>query len=270
MGVNFAGIGYGYTEADIGFDPVLELQDVQLEMSTWAGKYIRTFDLFDKSARIDLTQAYQKASWRGLQQGVEAEAHREGLTDTLLRFSMNLYGSPPLTGRDYAAYRAKHDVDTIVGVAMVMRLPTGDYFEDKLLNLGANRYELRPQLGVSHRRGPWSTELTTEVAFHTDNTSFYGGNTREQEAVFTAHSHVIYTFKPGLWVSGSLGFDLGGETKINGVDKNDKKHNVGFKLSGSYPISRTLGLNLSYFATQTQQSTGADTDSLLASIAYMW
>ena len=61
MGVNFAGIAYAYTEADIGFDPVLELENVEMEKHTWAGKYIRTFELLNKSARIDLTQGYQKA-----------------------------------------------------------------------------------------------------------------------------------------------------------------------------------------------------------------
>jgi len=35
-------------------------------LDTWAGKYIRTFSLLDKSARIDITPAYQKATWTEL------------------------------------------------------------------------------------------------------------------------------------------------------------------------------------------------------------
>jgi hypothetical protein len=61
MGVNFIGGAYGYTDADIAFDPVLELEDVAMEMHTLAAKYIRTFELFDHSARVDLTQGYQEA-----------------------------------------------------------------------------------------------------------------------------------------------------------------------------------------------------------------
>ena len=44
MGVNFGGVAYAYTEADIGFDPLLELRNVEMEMDTWAAKYIRPFD----------------------------------------------------------------------------------------------------------------------------------------------------------------------------------------------------------------------------------
>jgi hypothetical protein len=53
---------------------------------------------------------------------------------------MNLYGAPPLSGKDYAAYRAKMDVETIVGAGLAVRLPTGQYMDDKLINLGENRF----------------------------------------------------------------------------------------------------------------------------------
>ena len=45
-GTNFAGGGYVYTEADISFDPVLRIENVEMEMHTLAVKYIRTFELF--------------------------------------------------------------------------------------------------------------------------------------------------------------------------------------------------------------------------------
>jgi hypothetical protein len=57
---NFIGAGYVYTDADIDFDPVLKIESGQMEMHTWAAKYIRTFALFEKTARIDLLQIYQK------------------------------------------------------------------------------------------------------------------------------------------------------------------------------------------------------------------
>ena len=65
-GLNFAGGGYVYTEAGISDSPALRLEDVEMEMSSWLFKYIRTFEWFDKSARVDLTQGYQKGRWIGL------------------------------------------------------------------------------------------------------------------------------------------------------------------------------------------------------------
>jgi len=54
VNTNFIGAAYAYTEADIGLDPVLKLEDVQLGMDTWAMQYIRSFSLLDRSARFDV------------------------------------------------------------------------------------------------------------------------------------------------------------------------------------------------------------------------
>jgi len=66
MGTNFAGVGYAYTEADILVNPATRLENVEMKLHTAAAKYIRTFELFDKSARIDVGQAYQEGDWTGL------------------------------------------------------------------------------------------------------------------------------------------------------------------------------------------------------------
>ena len=110
MGTNFAGVGYLYTEADILVNPATRLENVEMKLHSVAGKYIRTFELFDKSARIDLGQAYQEGEWTGLVDGVQASASRSGWADTLVRFAINLYGAPPLSGKEFAAYRSEVDV----------------------------------------------------------------------------------------------------------------------------------------------------------------
>ena len=76
--------------------------------------------------------------------------------------------------------------------------------EDKLINLGNNRFTFRPQFGVLHNRGKWAMELTTAAWLYTDNDEFFNGRHLEQDPFFTADSHLIYTFRPGLWLSASL------------------------------------------------------------------
>ena len=136
MDKNFGGFAFVHTEADIFFDPTLLLEDVEMKLYTWAGKYIRTFELFEKSSRIDITQAYQKAEWTGLLDGVLASTSRNGWSDTFVRVAMNLYGAPPIRGKEFGAYRSNVNIETIVGAALTVRLPTGNYLEDKLLNIG--------------------------------------------------------------------------------------------------------------------------------------
>jgi hypothetical protein len=271
MGVNFIGGAYVYTDADIAFDPVLELEDVAMELHTLAAKYIRTFELFDHSARVDLTQSYQEAKWSGLVSGVPADVTEQGLSDSRVRFAMNLYGSPPLpAGKGFAKYRASRSSDTIIGIGLVTRLPTGEYKKDELLNLGGNRFVFRPQIGISHQIDNWDTEITGEVAIFTKNDNFSNGNKLEQDPLYLLHAHVMYTFRPGLWLGASLGYDYGGEKKINGVKKNDSKEHYGWGFSAAYPISRTLGVKLSYINIRDQKTTGINADTYLASLAYMW
>jgi hypothetical protein len=199
MDKNFGGFAFAHTDADIFFDPTLLLDNVDMTVDTWAVKYIRTFELLEKSSRIDITQAYQKGEWKGLVNGVPASTSRNGLSDTFVRVAMNLYGAPPLRGKEFGAYRSNVKITTIVGVALTVRMPTGNYQEDKLLNLGQNRFAFRPQLGVMHTRGKWTAELTGEVAFYTKNDEFFNGNTLEQKPLYIVHGHLIHTFKPGQW-----------------------------------------------------------------------
>jgi hypothetical protein len=270
LGIDFAGIGYAYTEADIFVDPVLRLEDVKMELHTLAGKYIHTFEMFEKSARVDITQAYQEGRWTGLLNGVPASTSRSGWSDTFLRVAVNLYGAPPLSGKEYAAYRTDSEVETIVGIGLVVRLPTGDYMEDKLINLGQNRFAFRPQLGAVHTRGKWSAEVTGEVAFYTDNDEFFNGNTLEQGPLYIIHSHLIYRFRPGLWAGVGFGYDYGGESKVNGIDKDDRRQDTAWALSFAYPINRRSGIKVAYIRTRTQESVGSDTDTLTAGLSVLW
>ena len=270
LGTNFAGVGYGYSEADILFDPALLLEDVDMELHTWAGKYIRTFELFEKSARIDLTQGYQEGEWTGLLDGAQTSASRSGLSDTFLRFAANLYGAPPLSGKEFVAYRSEADVETIVGMALAVRFPTGDYKKDKLLNLGGNRFVFRPQFGVLHTRGQWTVEATAEVAFFTDNDEFFSGKKLEQEVLYIVDAHLIYTFKPGLWISAGFGWDYGGEMSVNGVDKDDTKQNIAWAFSVAYPINRFSGFNVKYIGTRTEEATGFDSNTVISSLSFAW
>lgn len=267
---NFGGIAFARTEADIYFDPTLRLEDVELTQDTWAGKYIRTFEVWEKSARLDITQAYQAAKWTGLLNGVPASTSRHGWSDTLVRVAVNFYGAPPLRDKAFNAYRAAVDKETIVGFAMVLRLPTGHYEEDKLLNLGENRVVFRPQLGVIHSRGSWTTELTGEVALHAENNNFFNGNSLKQKPLYFVHGHLIYTLSPGQWAGGSLGYNYGGETGVNGVYQDDVRQNVGWKLSYAHPINPALGLKVSYVGSRTEESTGFDSDTLVVDLSFAW
>ncbi len=267
---NFTGAGYAYTKADISFDPVLKIEDGQVDLHTWAAKYTRTFSLLDKSARIDFLQGYQKGRWSGLVDGVPTTVRRSGWTDTIVRFAINLYGAPPLQPQEYAKYRTATEVETIVGAGLSVQLPTGEYMDDKLINLGTNRFTFRPQIGLTHTRGKWSCETTAIVALYTDNNDFFNGQELENDPLYSLNGHLIYTFRPGVWASASAGYDYGGRSSIEGTQKDDRKQDVMWALGVGLPFSRHIGGKISYVGTRTLESTGVDSDSFVVGLSAFW
>ncbi|NOR57716.1 MAG: transporter, partial [Sulfurimonas sp.] len=175
------------------------------------------------------------------------------LADPHLRLSINLLGTPASEFK--VLDDSKEDVNTVVGAAISVGVPLGEYFEDKLLNLSSNRWTIRPQLGVVHTRGPWSYELTGSIFFFTDNDSFFKGNELEQNPFYAAQAHIIRVFKPGIWGSLSAGYGKGGASKVNGVDKEDKREGFISALSFGFPLTSDQGLKLSYIWAKTETDT---------------
>jgi hypothetical protein len=169
VGMNVASVGYINTDGNIYFDPVLKIENTKFNTKATIFSFLHAFDFLGKSARFDLRLPHKSTRWKGLLEGVPASTGRTGLGDPRLRLSINFLGAPALDPQELRRYRAARPINTIAGAAVAITLPLGDYERDKLLNLGHNRFSIRPQLGVVHTRGPWSYELTGSVFFYTDN-----------------------------------------------------------------------------------------------------
>jgi hypothetical protein len=268
VGTNVLGFGYLYTHADIDFNPVLLIDDADLKMHTVLASYVYAFGLLGKSARVDMQVPYQAARWEGTLDGNQASVRRRGFADPRLRFSINLLGAPALKGKAFGEFRSENPVNTILGAGLSVRLPLGDNNEDKLLNLGQNRFIIRPQLGVLHTRAKWSYELTGSVFFFTDNDDFFGGNELEQDPLYAVQAHVTRTFKPGWWTSAGVAYGWAGESSVNGNSSDDERGNVLSTVSFGFPVGKAQGVRIGYIGGRTQEDVGGDSDSIL--VTWSW
>lgn len=257
-GLNFFGAGLFYIEGDIFLDPVLRAEDVEFERTGLGLTYIRSFGLFGKSARFDVSVPYAAGRWEGLVDGQYTSTRRRGFGDPRLRFSMLLYGAPSQSRQEYARSEKSN---TVVGAAIALTLPTGDYNETKLMNLSDNRFVVRPQIGVTHSRGKWTFEASGSVFLFGDNNEFWDGNKLENDPLYAIQGHVIHTFRPGLWLSLSAAYGWGYNPKVNGNPIDNPKRNWLTALSLGVPLSRTQGFKLSWLQGRTQEPTGADFQS---------
>lgn len=264
-GTSILGAGYAKTTGDIALDPLLLLEDGRTDIDTLVLSYTRFFALGEKLGRFDVIVPVQHANWNGLLDGAPASVTRDGIADPIFRFSINLLGAPVVGAGPSSQGAANKRGNTVVGAAIALSAPLGDYLDDKLLNLGQNRYVIRPQIGVVHTRGPWSYELTGSTFFSTDNDSFFGGNKREQDPIFAVQAHLIRVFQPGLWASLSAAYGWGGENTVNTVPKDDSRRDVLVAASIGFPVARNQGVKFAYITKRRNTVTGSNLDTLAIS-----
>jgi hypothetical protein len=263
VGLNVVGAGYVYTDGDIFFDPVLLVEDAEIDQQTVLGSYTRVFGLAGRTARVDLLVPVKKARWQGMLEGVFTTVRRQGLGDPFVRLSVNLLGGPALKGKEFLEFQASRTKATVVGAGLAVGLPLGEYKKDKLLNLGGNRFVVQPEIGVVHTRGRWSYELTGSVFLFEDNDEFWNGNKLEQDPLHAVQAHVVQTIRPGLWFSLSAAYGDNGESEVNDVPKNDPKDQLLSAVSFGFPIARAHGLKFAYIRGRTLKNVGADTDNFV-------
>jgi hypothetical protein len=259
---NVLGVGYVFTKGDISFDPVLRIEQAEVELHTALLGYTHYFDLFGTTARIDASVPYQRGEWTGLVDSVPAEVTREGLGDPVLRLSANLLGAPALRGEEFVAFQRGNPVNTAVGAALEVRLPLGDYMDDKLINLGQNRWVIVPQIGVLHTHREWSFEVTGSVFFYTDNDDFFGGNDLEQDPLLAVQGHVVRTF-PGWWLSAGVAWGSAGESTINAIDAGDEKRNLLYGAACGFQLMGTQSIRIGYVRADSHSETGSNTDNIV-------
>jgi len=269
-GQNIVGLGYAYTEANIFFSPVLKITDGTSRINGVGISAIHTFGLAGKSARFSLMLPYVSGRWEGNIDDEFQVIHRQGVGDPRLRLSVNLYGAPALKGAEFKQYRAEHATSTVVGASIAVTLPLGKYCDDCLINIGNNRWSVRPQLGVVHTRGPWSFELTGSVFMFSNNNSFVDKAVLKQKNVYALQTHVVYSFKLGLWASLSTGYGTGGRIRIDETKPKFKVDNWVWAASLGMPIGKTQSFKLTWLSGRTQNLVGRDSDNLLLSWSLRW
>jgi hypothetical protein len=178
-----------------------------------------------------------------------------GFGDPQLRVSVNLYGAPALSLKELVDYRQ----DLIVGASLQVSAPLGQYDADRLLNIGTNRWTIKPELGISKAMGPFTLELAASVSFYTDNGDFFGGQTREQAPIYAIQGHGIYSLRSGIWLAVDGTYYMGGRTTIDGVEGNDLQNNWRVGLTVALPVNRHNSLKL-YASTGVYTRTSGDFD----------
>jgi hypothetical protein len=265
VGLNFLVAGYVYSQGKMAFDPTLPVSDAQFHTHTEVLAYVRALDVGGKSAKFEVALPYSSFSAHALVDGQTREREMSGLNDPRFRFSINLFGAPALSVKEFANYHQ----DLIIGATLQVSAPLGQYDNSKLLNLGNNRWSFRPELGVSKALGSWTLEVAPSITVFTDNTDFFNGSTLAQAPIYLLRGHLMYNFESGAWVSLDGTALTGGRTTLNGVRSDNEQTNTRVGLTLALPVDRQNSIKLNA-STGISTRTGSEFSAVGVAWQHRW
>ena len=239
-GTNFLSLGYAHSEGEVTFDGNVPIIDADGEVDSVVLSYSRGLNIAGKSALLSVAMPYGELKLEGLYLGEPASGGRQGRGDPRIRLAMNFYGAPAMSPEEFRAYRQK----TIIGASVSVSVPVGRYVEDRLLNVGTNRWSVIGQVGVSQRFNKWTTEAAVGFAWLSKNDEVLETNTLEQDPVGLVRATLIYHFRPGLWAGAGMIYTYGGDTTLNGEKRDDGQSNWRTGLTVSAALARRHNLQV--------------------------
>jgi Putative MetA-pathway of phenol degradation len=265
VGINILTLVNNFSVGDIAFDPSLPVDDASARINATVVAYTRTLSLAGRSANLALQLPVVGGHVEGLYQGTPTAVDRFGLGDPTVRLGVNLYGAPAMTPK---AFASSH-MNTLIGVSLAVAMPLGEYDRTKVINLGTNRWSVRPEIGLVHFRGRWAYEIMAAVWLFSDNTDFFGGHTRAQDPIPSLQADLAYRFSPRVWLAGNANFYRGGRTQVDGKWNLDLQSNsrIGSTFSWALDQHHSLRASVSEGAYTT---IGADFLSIAVGYNYAW
>ena len=234
-----------YSNAPIGMNfltgGLAQAKSGSYTLNTQALSLTHVIDVAGQSGRLTLVLPYAELTGTGQVGAQTINASAEGLSDPLIKASVNLYGAPALTNSEFMNYRQ----DLIIGASIAASIPWGQYNSNQMINVGANRSLIQPAMGLSQAVGPWRLELAGMATIYTSNNNFMGNNTLSQNPIYSGETHVIYYFPNMAWISADATYFTGGQTYVNGLPVSGTQENWRFGSTLSYPIDKNNSIRLS-------------------------
>ncbi len=265
IGTNFVGMAYLFSKGDVFLDPSVPIENVKAQVNGAAPYYGRTFGLFGRLASVTVVAPYAWGTVSGDVMEVRQSVTRSGFADPQLRFAVNLVGGPALTPQQFRTRTPQ----TTLGASLTVVCPFGEYFPSKLINLGTNRWAFKPELGFSQPAGKWTFEVYAGVWFFTENTDFFGGQVRAQNPLASYQAHVVYTVTPRMWAALDLTYYTGGQSTLNGQQKDDRQSNTRGGFTVAVPVGRSQSFKLTW-AKGVAARVGSKFQTIGVAWQYIW
>lgn len=236
--------GFAYSKGGVLTDPTLPLEDLTAQVQALTLGGVRTFSLFGRTAQALAVLPYGWVDASAIVNGQSQTATRSGFADMRFRLSVLLLGGKATTLADFG----KSKKQTIIGTSLTVVAPTGQYFSDKLINLGTRRWSVKPEVALTQPVGErWMIDFYTGIWLFTNNHSFYPGESlRTQDPMVAFQTHVSYNVSHRMWVAFNATFYAGGQSSVNEIYKDDRQENTRIGATLAIPAGKRSALKIAY------------------------
>jgi hypothetical protein len=264
-GLNTVVASYSHTSGDVIVDAAVPITDFRATSNAIILAYVRTFGLFGRSAQVQAVAPFISSTARAVLAGQDTSREMRGLGNPQLRFSFNLKGGPARRRSQLAGVR----FGTIIGASLLTVPPIGQYDPDRYLNLSANRWAFKPELGIVQTLGGgWALEGYAGVWLFANNTEYVAGDL-SQDPLWAFQGHVIHLFGRKAWAALDGTYVSGGTTSVNGVVQHTFQRNGRLGATGAWYFKRDHALKAS-FSRGVYTRYGGDFTVLSLGYQYTW
>jgi hypothetical protein len=253
--------GFGYSQGGIVTDATLPLEDLEARIGSPSLGVVHSFGLFGKTAQASVALPYAWGDASATISGERQSTSRSGFGDMRLRFSWLLLGAPASSPAEILKAPRK----TILGASLSVTAPTGQFFPEKLINIGTSRWAFKPEIAISQPLGKrWLIDFYSGIWFFTENDTFYPGTSvRTQDPLGSFQGHISYNIQPLMWVALDMTFYTGGRSSVDGIEMDDRQSNSRIGATMVLPVGKRNSVKLAY-STGAIIRSGADFTSFSA------
>jgi outer membrane putative beta-barrel porin/alpha-amylase len=207
----------------------------------------------------------------GVTPGSSFSQSSSGFGDPNVQFDMNLFGTPRLKSNvDLLNYEPTWTIDA----AALLAFPIGEYDDNKLVNLGLNRWWGRVALPFKYHFGVFapgymsSFEVVPSIWLFAENDDFIGQKL-ENDPLWQVEAHLTHDFTRSLFGSMDLLYRRGFLSEINGIEVGEELDvgNIGFTLN--FKATDNLAIRTSYMSNVFGDD-DLDNSMLRIQFVYAW
>lgn len=207
----------------------------------------------------------------GVTPGSSFSQSASGYADPSVQLDVNLFGTPPINAIfDYLNYEPTWTLDA----AFMLGVPLGQYDNDKIVNLGLNRFYGRVAFPFKYHFRVFtagymsSLEVVPSVWLFAENDDFLGQKL-QNDAMWQVEAHWTHDFTRHFFGSIDLLYRNGFQSEINGVNLGSDIEigDLGFTLNFSVTDNVTIRTS---FSSNVFGDSDIDTSMIRLQFVYAW